>query len=556
MQALEPIGSFGDNTSSAACWELAKAWLRECETKHKGCCSHGSTRAYSPTRLIKIDRRGAEHQLCLSVDHPSKVEYLTLSHRWGTRPALSLTTSKINLWSGNIPFEDLPRTYRYAVVATNRLGFKYLWIDALCIVQDSKEDWYQEASAMSDVYTNSICNLPALHAQDNSDGLFSTRKPDENFPIVAGLTSTKRPQRVLHIEPNDYWDDQITRKELNRRGWVLQERLLAPRILHFGKTQLLWECRMLHASESFPSGIGDEHLRPDLTPLMNLPRQSENNYGVFNNYMGKRWEEIISMYSASELTVSSDRLVAISGVAKLLGNRLNNEYCAGLWKSSIIPQLAWRMKAGAGVRPSSYRAPSWSWASVDGYVGFEDSVGFHKLAFAESVEVTTVTDDAFGAVRDDVLRLRGQVFHGIHGNAKRFRQLASEITHVDCLPDGSIQHKIYPDSDSGLSDSELEGFELEDSDSADSESALDNLCCIPIMAKDYGRFVDFVSLILEPTEGNRTYERWGLLLTTCHGMSYPDSKVLSLSELQRVRNYQSFRESNSVGYLEQVVTIV
>lgn len=134
----------------------------------------------------------------------SNIKYLTLSHRWGARPALALTKSKISLWSSNIPLEDLPQTYRDAVVATTRLGFEYLWIDALCIIQDSKEDWYREASAMSDVYINSICNLSALHAQDDSDGMFSTRKPEENFPIVSALTSEKRPQRPLYIESTDH----------------------------------------------------------------------------------------------------------------------------------------------------------------------------------------------------------------------------------------------------------------------------------------------------------------------------------------------------------------
>ena len=530
MQALQSIGSFGDNTSSAACWDLANRWLHDCKTKHERCCSQGPPRTYAPTRLIEIDRTGAEHQLHLSIEHSSKVEYLTLSHRWGTRPALTLTKAMISLWAGNIPYEDLSQTYRDAVIATNRLGFKYLWIDALCIVQDSKEDWYQEASAMADVYTNSICNLSALHARDDSDGMFSTRKPEENFPIVAALTSAKRPQRILHVEPHEYWDEQISRKELNRRGWVVQERLLAPRILHFGKTQLLWECRELHASESFPSGVQHGESWPNLTAhLQSWGAGKRDDDKIIRHSIA--WYEVINLYSASNLSVCSDKLVAISGVAKVFGNAFNDDYCAGLWKSSIIHSLAWKILSSDGVRPSSYRAPSWSWASMDGQVDFE--VYSHKrqaLAFAESVEVTTVTDDAFGAVRDGVLRIRGQVFHGIHGTDEEFRHLASEIAHVDCLPNGSVHNDIYPDSKS--------------------EAASDSLCCMPIIVHSFSGFVDFISLILKPSDRQGMYERWGLLRTSTYRKDFLASEGHSSPEPQR------FLEFNSDENPDQVVTIV
>ena len=529
MQALQSVGSFGDITSSAACWDLAKRWLDECETKHKPYCERVSP-AYSPTRLIKIARTGAEYQLHLSINHPSKVEYLTLSHRWGTRPALTLTKSKISLWAGNIPFQNLPQTYRDAVFATNRLGFKYLWIDALCILQDSKEDWYQEASAMSDVYTNSICNLSALHARDDSDGMFSTRKPDENFPIVTALTSAKRPQRILHIEPHEYWDEQISRKELNRRGWVVQERLLAPRILHFGKTQLSWECRELHASESFPSGAPHHESWPNLTAYLQSWGAREIDDDKINP-LSIAWYKVVNLYSASNLSVSSDKLVAISGVAKVFGNAFNDDYCAGLWKSNIIHNLAWKILSSDGVRPSSYRAPSWSWASVDGLVQFEDSFDeSHALAFAESVEVTHVTDDTFGAVRDGVLRIRGQVFHGIHGNDEKFRHLASKIAHVDCLPNGSVRTKIFLDSKS--------------------EAASDSLCCMPIMVHGMGTVADIVSLILKPSDRQGMYERWGMFGTSIYQICPPASEEHSLPKLQRYKEYKS--DENP----DQVVTIV
>lgn len=462
----------------------------------------------------------------------SNIKYLTLSHRWGARPALTLTKSKISLWSSNIPLEDLPQTYRDAVAATTRLGFEYFWIDALCIIQDSKEDWYREASAMLDVYINSICNLSALHAQDDSDGMFSTRIPEENFPIVSALTSEKRPQRLLHIESSDYWDHHITRKELNRRGWVVQGRLLAPRILHFGKTQLFWECRKLYAWESLPGGIPNETMWPNLRSRVRARKQKEEDYEDYYDPTRRTWEAVVAMYSASDLTVSSDKLVAISGVAKVFGTASRDDYCAGLWKSIFIPQLTWRIKAGGGIRPNSYRAPSWSWASVDGQVKFEQSVSSlsHNLAFAESVEVTTVTDDAFGAVKDGFLKLRGQLYPTVRGNDQEYRHLASKIIRLACLPDGLVLNKIYPDSKH--------------------DPTSDTLCCMPIRCLDHGETAFFMSLMLKPSDRDGMYERVGLMTTWCYPNGYFQHTRTHYSDSQ------SNQQENNDRYPEQIITVV
>ena len=438
------------------------------------------------------------------------------------------------MWSNEIPFEDLPRTFQDAVVTTNRLGFEYLWIDALCIVQDCKDDWYQEASAMSDVYTNSSCNLSALDAQDDSDGMFSSRDPEENIPILTAFSNEKQPDRLFYIESEHDLDEQITRKPLNRRGWVVQERLLAPRILHFGKTQLFWECAELHASESFPSGVSHLNSWPNLTARLQSyeqggkdddekPKASKLRFG---------WQKFIAMYSASDLSVSADKLVAISGVAKVFGTVFRDEYCAGLWKSDFNQHLAWRIVDAEGVRPSSYRAPSWSWASVDGQVEYTSfSRGWQDLAFAESVEVTTVTDDAFGAVKDAALRLRGQLYLGVRGNDENYRYLASEVTRAVCIPDVRVVNQIFPDS-------------LHDPISS-------NLCSMPIRVSSHPYLpLKFESLIIKPSDRDGMYERWGLLETTCYNNE--DSSPTETPP----SGYQPCQEYNIERYPEQIIAVV
>lgn len=101
----------------------------------------------------------------------------TLSHCWGPSQPLKLLTSNIESMRQEIPIASLPRTFQHAVIVASHLGLEYLWIDSLCIIQDSTQDWLQELGLMEDVYTNSICNIAASHSSDGHGGLFRKRNP-------------------------------------------------------------------------------------------------------------------------------------------------------------------------------------------------------------------------------------------------------------------------------------------------------------------------------------------------------------------------------------------
>ena len=344
------------------------------------------------------------------------MEYFTLSHCWGKSTSLKLTKSRVDLWSSNIPFDDLPQTYQDAIVATNRLGFDYLWIDALCIVQDSKEDWNHEASTMSDVYRYSQCSLSALDAKDSSEGMFMSQHLKENIPLFLRSLIEEEPECLIYVEPDGYWDQQVTQRALHRRAWVMQEHVLAPRILHFNKDELLWECREFRASFTFPDGIdqGSSWAWPNLPaeirslpPRMRrapreghsaLPLRMRRATREGDSALRKIWRDIVPLYTASDLTIASDKLIAIPGVARYLHTVIEDEYYAGLWRSDLMTQLLWRVSKRDGVRPDCYRAPSWSWASLDGQIVFGMPLNTHPVAFVNRIEITPVTDDVFGAI--------------------------------------------------------------------------------------------------------------------------------------------------------------
>jgi len=177
---------------------------------------------------------------------------------------------------------------------------------------------------------------------------------------------------------SDFWENATTDAPLNRRGWVLQERLLPPRVLHFDREQLLWECHELDACEAYPLGIPHgsgtvfTHFK-GLDPSSDGKRlrvlSGQNSDQDLNRY--HLWNRILGSYMRCDLTCEEDKLIALSGIAKDM-HLLDDEYLAGLWRRQLPGQLLWKIndcKQANGLpsrRPHNYRAPSWSWASVDG----------------------------------------------------------------------------------------------------------------------------------------------------------------------------------------------
>ena len=143
---------------------------------------------------------------------------------------------------------------------TRNLHLRYLWIDSLCILQDNEQDWNREWSRMQTVYTNSICNIAATGAVDSSDGCFFTRDPSTILPCTqVGAWDGLPLQRYL-ITDVFTWEANVSNAPLLKRAWIVQERILAPRILHFGTHQIFWECNELAACESLPNGLrGPKH---------------------------------------------------------------------------------------------------------------------------------------------------------------------------------------------------------------------------------------------------------------------------------------------------------
>ncbi|KAI9699855.1 MAG: hypothetical protein M1820_007030 [Bogoriella megaspora] len=309
---------------------------------------------------------------------------------------IKLTPQTYQSFLSSIPADQFPRTFKDAIDIGRKLGIDYLWIDSLCIIQGDDIDWQKEAAKMGSVYGNSYLNIAASSAKDSTQGCF-TKPAKFNGGFRAEVKTSDR-RRVLSFRCEDLYEQYVTESYLATRAWTLQEKVLAPRTLHIGDRGIFWECRTRTASEFLPDEIMDTY-EPFRGPLISQVNRQTTDF----------WIRIVRLYSAASLTYEKDKLPALSGVARFQHMRSNDQYLAGMWKTNIESQLCWQLVETPKKRPA-WRAPTWTWASVDGGVACRDDLK-HEYEFqddyAHVLEASTIPLglDSFGQVKDGELRL-------------------------------------------------------------------------------------------------------------------------------------------------------
>ncbi|EMD87003.1 hypothetical protein COCC4DRAFT_198694 [Bipolaris maydis ATCC 48331] len=240
---------------------IAKTWLDNCLCTHSA-CRHLSS-GYStdlPRRLIDILPEGQASNYVRIVESESleeqmqHVQYVALSHVWSDTEPLLSSNSQSKMQS-ELVLEALPSAVRNAISEVQRFGFRYCWLDSLCVLQDSDQEKEQECTNMSSIFRNAVLTVvldQLANASTRKDvenatknaQFASTISPIKNRTTIATPASALLPSSVLTV-PNLGWDT---------RAWALQDRLLSRRFLHLGE-QSYWECNTLKASETFPRGL-------------------------------------------------------------------------------------------------------------------------------------------------------------------------------------------------------------------------------------------------------------------------------------------------------------
>ncbi|KAI1844737.1 hypothetical protein JX266_009193 [Neoarthrinium moseri] len=410
------------NTNTDELFELAKGWLEHCR-KHHDQCRRESTSAFMPTRVLKVSCANGELssvQLCPTAElNFPRAPYLALSHCWGTQNIIQLVSGTLAPFQRDVPITKLSQNFRDAALITAHLGYQYLWIDSLCIIQDSPEDKAREIPKMAEIYGNAILTIAALGAKDSSGGCFVTRNPLALVPALLRDGDADVRDQVWawnHALPGPDADGLI-RPPLHRRGWVVQERALARRTLHFGSAMVYWECLEASASEAqpemqeraFSTDTSDPvfaHQVGIKTALQALRRSAESG-GAWEQWEGLWWK-LVKEYTASHLTRVNDKWNAISALAMEAEQCTKMRLYHGLWECNLFDEILWQC-----LEPGKRNAfaPSWSWLSYEGQIQakrFNYDGGFRRLATVNKPGSFRVAADGLGRSRE--LLIRGYVF--------------------------------------------------------------------------------------------------------------------------------------------------
>lgn len=347
---------------------------------------------------------------------PPDTKYLTLSHKWGSPPRIILNKKTRALLSEDISPHILncreAAVFRHAIHVTRCLGFRYIWIDALCIMQDDGSEKTSEIMQMDEIYHNSTLNISATEAQLR-EGLIFDRKPLHTIPCRTTIRIPETQEDVcLQIFPNK-WSLGPSEGPLNKRGWVFQERRIAPRVVHFTRNQVFWECPNLEASEVLPEGIPGH---PPTCLGINIKVSASSVEQVKS-----QWYELVEEYSHTSLSFVDDRLLAISAVAKRLCSAMRldpSEYLAGMWKSDLPLSMLWsqyspQRKHGPDLALSTgtevKHVPTWSWASICASIRPVELSSLIATAEILDLQIERVSPNFFSGTKSCRLRLRGPV---------------------------------------------------------------------------------------------------------------------------------------------------
>lgn len=312
----------------------------------------------------------------------------------------------------SIPWSRIPRTFRDAIKVTRALGIAHVWIDSVCIIQDDKGDWEREAANMHSIYENSHITIGATSAPGPNGGLY-LRKHNSIFQ-ESGRTSLGAQFAVIGrkvcLHPNGrdnrffFRDD---RRPLMGRAWILQERLLSPRFLHFTSDEMIWECKGDISCECGESSVKDMSMKQ---------AHHETLTSTTVEQAAQAWRLVVSSYCDLNLSFESDKLPALSGLAaKVAAARPGSQYLAGLWSDSIHHDLLWRVaplyrRLSKNRRPLNWRAPTWSWASLDAPIDFPPTGTVTRLFQTIHGWTSPATGDQWGRVTNGSLTICGSIF--------------------------------------------------------------------------------------------------------------------------------------------------
>lgn len=434
-------------------YSAIQGWLEECNTSHRsnGSCQDRTT-TFTPTRVIEVGFRDNTYSPRLVLNPTRPMSWCCLSYCWGGDQPVKTTTATIESHTKGIIFTDLPQTLQDALIVTAKMGMKYIWIDCICIIQDDPEDLAKELTTMSLIYKYAEITISASSALAVSKGFLQERTWQPiSTPFTLPLQTPDSKTGTVQITDYNSYDFE-SQDPVHSRAWVFQEQILSARVVDFSSMMARWHCATRSRNDAGwpePEPEVGNGIMSMFSALSIMDRQSQRGEDSSEYF----WSWIVQEFSKRSLSFAGDKLLAVSAIAQEIGERTQDQYLAGMWQSNLLETLLWMREAKSPVkRPDLYRAPSWSWASIEGEVDFpsrfaaDDDDETRPGLVVQLVTCHTQLEHLFapyGAVRSGSLKLTGKLRRAIwYYDAEelvlhdRFRDEIAGTTRKDALENG------------------------------------------------------------------------------------------------------------------------
>ena len=305
--------------------------------------------------------------------------HLVLSHVWGGINITCKTTSTniSQYYDVGIQFDTLLRTFQDAVQITAAVGFRYLWIDSLCIIQDDEDDWQRESAKMAAIFHMGTITLSATSAKNGHEGCGLTMKRGKMKRFAGlhnrGLGFVARETTETIPSAASILDNYLRNAPVSTRAWILQEQKLSTRILHAMDSQLVWQCSMVTESEdsivykqgnSTPMATGRALLDNRVSDGHQSRDETTSPLDIYE--FGYQWWRCVEDYSTRSLSYTKDRYAALAGIVQFYQEKTGDLPVVGLWKQNLAVHLAWAVYRDSHKQPlwnADDRRPSWTWMS-------------------------------------------------------------------------------------------------------------------------------------------------------------------------------------------------
>lgn len=307
---------------------------------------------------------------CHERSMPCVPAYAALSYMWGGVQRFQTLKDNLGIRMTRIELEDLPITLRDAVLVCRAVGFQWLWVDVLCIIQDDPQDKLEQIKTMGEVFRNAALTIVPATSLGSDEGFLSDTFENANLPFqrFRYATSNGREGSVCLIKKQL----DTPNFPIETRGWTMQERLLSTRLLFFHHGRIDWVCRESHlfagSSSSYSVNMIDESVTRENRMFSKLDL-GPSNVNTDIKEQTRRWYTLCQKFSERKLSDAMDRFPALSGLAKELVGKFPGigDYVAGLWTKDLAQQLLWKtgLNGKWNYRLNKFIGPSWSWVSIE-----------------------------------------------------------------------------------------------------------------------------------------------------------------------------------------------